>query len=155
MRVKEHTEVGLRKAIAVALTQPSPPGGHTDETRITFNYRSFKFLSGMETTWCFIDLATGSELVNEASAEDGFRLISVRAGYRFETSNSTPRWLGEIPTIDQLGMEASTPGRGLYHGPNDTQWWNWKTIYVGTDTILKALPKLGYRLKSRRCDTGQ
>lgn len=79
------------------------------------------FLSALETTRCFLkDLATGSELINEASTEAGFRLDLVKSRYldidlKRETLNAGADGLVEDTRFNRPARDGSEhAGEGVY-----------------------------------------
>ena len=132
-----------------------------------FNYQvSFKFSVRNGNNMVFpMDLATGSELVNQASTEEGFRLDLAKSRYldidlKRSTLNAGSDGLIEDTRFNRPardGSEYTDEGvytitvRNRYTGSETV-----KTIYVGTDTILKAHAKTGLPLSQIRTmvDTG-
>lgn len=131
------------------------------------NYQvSFKFSVRNGNNMVFpIDLATGSELVNEASTEDGFRLDLAKSRYldidlKRATLNAGADGLVEDTRFNRPARDGSEyTDEGVYtitvrnrYTDSETV----KTIYVGTDTILKAHAKTGLALSEIKTmlDTG-
>ena len=131
------------------------------------NYQvSFKFSVRNGNNMVFpIDLATGSELVNEASTEDGFRLDLAKSRYldidlKRATLNDGADGLVEDTRFNRPARDGSEyTEEGVYtitvrnrYTDSETV----KTIYVGTDTILKAHAKTGLPLSEIKTmlDTG-
>ncbi|MEY8579210.1 hypothetical protein AALI21_13065 [Corynebacteriaceae bacterium 6-324] len=131
------------------------------------NYQvSFKFSVRNGNNMVFpIDLATGSELVNEASTEDGFRLDLAKSRYldidlKRATLNAGADGLVEDTRFNRPARDGSEyTDEGVYtitvrnrYTDSETV----KTIYVGTDTILKAHAKTGLPLSEIKTmlDTG-
>ena len=131
------------------------------------NYQvSFKFSVRNGNNMVFpMDLATGSELVNQAAAEKGFRLDLAKSRYldidlKRSTLNAGADGLVEDTRFNRPardGSEYTEEGvytitvRNRYTGSETV-----KTIYVGTDTILKAHAKTGLSLSEIKTmlDTG-
>lgn len=116
------------------------------------NYRvSFKFSVRNGNNMVFpIDLATGSELINQASTEEGFRLDLAKSRYldidvKRATLNAGSDGLVEDTRFNRPTRDGSEyDEEGVYtitvrnrYTDSETV----KTIYVGTDTILKAHAK--------------
>jgi len=131
------------------------------------NYQvSFKFSVRNGNNMVFpIDLANGSELVNEASTEDGFRLDLAKSRYldidlKRATLNDGADGLVEDTRFNRPARDGSEyTEEGVYtitvrnrYTDSETV----KTIYVGTDTILKAHAKTGLPLSEIKTmlDTG-
>ena len=138
-----------------------------EPTHRYFNYQvAFKFSVRNGNNMVFPkDLATGSELVNEASTEKGFRLDLAKSRYlgidlKRETLNTGADGLVEDTRFNRPardGSEYTEEGvytitvRNRYTGSETV-----KTIYVGTDTILKAHAKTGLPVSEiqEKLDTG-
>ena len=131
------------------------------------NYQvSFKFSVRNGNNMVFpIDLDTGSELVNEASTEAGFRLDLAKSRYldidlKRATLNAGADGLVEDTRFNRPARDGSEyTEEGVYtitvrnrYTDSETV----KTIYVGTDTILKAHAKTGLPLSEIKTmlDTG-
>lgn len=131
------------------------------------NYQvSFKFSVRNGNNMVFpIDLATGSELVNQASTEAGFRLDLAKSRYldidlKRATLNDGSDGLVEDTRFNRPARDGSEyTEEGVYtitvrnrYTDSETV----KTIYVGTDTILKAHAKTGLPLSEIKTmlDTG-